>query len=180
MTARIHLLSPDLRRPGRVGDLIIPVLDPTGDDRKAFLEWMISPLLEERYKALGKTLKEKPASPEIPAPPSSPEQEKTLLEYQRFLDQLDAATIRYSAASFSSLRSELIARAKGQTLPPEKILAVIQDHIPPAIEETRRYQTLQALVNCTRRSLLPDPDITEDTRNKWGAEIRALEARGIH
>ena len=28
MTARIHLLSPDIRRPGRVGDLIIPVLDP--------------------------------------------------------------------------------------------------------------------------------------------------------
>ena len=27
MTARIHLLSPDIRRPGRVGDLIIPVLD---------------------------------------------------------------------------------------------------------------------------------------------------------
>ena len=30
MTARIHLLSPDIRRPGRVGDLIIPVLDPEG------------------------------------------------------------------------------------------------------------------------------------------------------
>jgi SpoVK/Ycf46/Vps4 family AAA+-type ATPase len=28
MTARIQLLSPDIRRPGRVGDLIIPVLDP--------------------------------------------------------------------------------------------------------------------------------------------------------
>jgi hypothetical protein len=28
MTARIHLLSPDIRRPGRVGDLIIPILDP--------------------------------------------------------------------------------------------------------------------------------------------------------
>ena len=27
MTARIHLLSPDIRRPGRVGDLIIPILD---------------------------------------------------------------------------------------------------------------------------------------------------------
>ena len=31
MTARIHLLSPDIRRPGRVGDLIIPVLDPEGN-----------------------------------------------------------------------------------------------------------------------------------------------------
>ena len=32
MTARIHLLSPDIRRPGRVGDLIIPVLDPEGGE----------------------------------------------------------------------------------------------------------------------------------------------------
>jgi hypothetical protein len=38
MTARIHLLSPDIRRPGRM-DLIIPVLDPIGEDRDAFLRW---------------------------------------------------------------------------------------------------------------------------------------------
>ena len=31
MTARIHMLSPDIRRPGRVGDLIIPILDPAED-----------------------------------------------------------------------------------------------------------------------------------------------------
>ena len=43
MTARIHLLSPDIRRPGRVGDLIIPILDPTGEDRKDFIRWMIKP-----------------------------------------------------------------------------------------------------------------------------------------
>ena len=36
VTARIHMLSPDLRRPGRVGDLIIPTLDPEGEDREAF------------------------------------------------------------------------------------------------------------------------------------------------
>ena len=179
MTARIHLLSPDLRRPGRVGDLIIPVLDPMGEDRTAFLEWMVSPVLEAKYKTIIKTRKEKSAPPEAAAPSPSPEEEKSLSEYKGFLEQLDAPTSRYSAASFTSLRSELIARAKGQSLSLEKILAVIQDHIPPAIEETRRYQTLQALVNCTRRSLLPDPGITEETRNKWGAEIRALEARGI-
>ena len=43
VTARIHLLSPDIRRPGRVGDLIIPVLDPEGKDREAFLDWVVSP-----------------------------------------------------------------------------------------------------------------------------------------
>ena len=41
MTARIHLLSADIRRPGRVGDLIIPVLDPEGDDRREFLLWVL-------------------------------------------------------------------------------------------------------------------------------------------
>ncbi|MCA9160475.1 MAG: ATP-binding protein, partial [Planctomycetales bacterium] len=43
MTARIHLLSPDIRRPGRVGDLIIPVLDPVGQDRRDFIQWMLKP-----------------------------------------------------------------------------------------------------------------------------------------
>ena len=43
MTARIHLLSPDIRRPGRVGDLIIPVLDPEGQDRLDFIKWMLKP-----------------------------------------------------------------------------------------------------------------------------------------
>ncbi len=43
MTARIHLLSPDIRRPGRVGDLIIPILDPDGEDRREFIDWMIKP-----------------------------------------------------------------------------------------------------------------------------------------
>lgn len=38
MTARIHLLSPDIRRPGRM-DLIIPILDPEGEDRNDFLRW---------------------------------------------------------------------------------------------------------------------------------------------
>ena len=45
MTARIHRLSPDLRRPGRVGDLIIPVLDPEDDDDcLAFCEWWLAAL----------------------------------------------------------------------------------------------------------------------------------------
>ena len=57
---------------------------------------------------------------------------------------------------------------------------VVQDQILPAIGQTRRYQTLQALVNCTRRSLLPNPDVTEDDRESWQAEIRRLEAMGIN
>ena len=57
------------------------------------------------------------------------------------------------------------------------LIAVIEDLIPPAIQDTRRYQTLQALVNCTRRSLLPDT--AEGGREKWVQEIRSLEREGV-
>ena len=36
-------------------------------------------------------------------------------------------------------------------------LVTIADRLTPDIARMRRYQELQALVNCTRRSLLPDP-----------------------
>ncbi len=54
------------------------------------------------------------------------------------------------------------------------------DLILPDIESTRRYQTLQALLNCTRRSLLPSEEVTERDREGWHQEILALQAQGIH
>ncbi|MEM6795074.1 MAG: ATP-binding protein [Acidobacteriota bacterium] len=152
MTARIHLLSPDIRRPGRVGDLILPVLDPEGEDRRAFLEWVLSAAVE------------------------GPEKE--------FVERLDAATAGYSAAGFAALRGQIKARvalaAESESrLDIEAVLEVVRDMIPADIGETRRYQTLQALLNCTRRSLLPDSDLTEEDRQAWSSEIRALEARGV-
>ncbi len=148
MTARIHLLSPDLRRPGRAGDLIIPVLDPEGDDRRAFLHWALQPVL--------------------PGPVAKGD-----------LREIETATAEYSAASFAALRSLLIARAGGEPLPLAEIREILDDLLVPAIAETRRYQTLQALRNCTRRSLLPDPSISEETRQGWAIEIDRLEDRGI-
>ncbi|MFH1377928.1 MAG: ATP-binding protein [Planctomycetota bacterium] len=150
MTARIHLLSPDIRRPGRAGDLIIPVLDPEGDDRKEFLLWTVRSSLKDS----------------IDEPQTQ---------------QLLQLTQTYSAASFASLKSELKAAAalKGDQLSFDEVRAVIQDALSPAIGLTRRYQTLQALVNCTRKSLLPDPTVGEPERRAWDAEIRALEAMGI-
>ena len=149
-TARIHLLSPDIRRPGRVGDLIIPVLDPEGDDRKEFIEWMVNP-------ALGR----------------EPNNE--------LLAELDQLTTGYSAAAFASIRSELRAATvlKDRVLSSAEIVRIIQDHLTPTIANSRRFQTLQALLNCTRRSLLPNPDVTEDERANWAQELRELEARGI-
>ncbi len=147
MTARIHLLSPDIRRPGRVGDLIIPILDPRGDDRRDFIRWVLMAT--------------------------------TLAGDQQLVDILDRDVLAadYSAAAFASLRSQLKAESPGSE---EELIALIRDHLPPAIHQTRRYQTLQALVNCTRRSLLPDPMVSEEDREKWEHEIKQLEREGIH
>ena len=151
MTARIHLLSPDIRRPGRVGDLIIPVLDPQpgSDDRTAFTRWAVSPLLKD---------------------PSDED-----------LERLAAAMSQPSAAGFAALRSNLKAHAirHPDARGVDDVLSIVHDQLTPDIAATRRYQTLQALINCTRRSLLPDPDVTDEERGAWHREIHALEAMGI-
>jgi hypothetical protein len=145
MTARIHRLSPDIRRPGRVGDLIIPVLDPVDQDRREFIGWMLKPAGEVT---------------------------------DALTDWLDSEGLPsdFSAAAFASLRSELRAVPPAS---PDELRRVIGDFLQPAISQTRRYQTLQALVNCTRRSLLPDPQVTDDQRAQWELEIRQLESQGI-
>lgn len=150
MTARINLLSPDIRRPGRVGSLIIPVLDPQGADRDEFLRWTIGQVLDDE------------------------------LSDERFA-RLSDATAGYGSANFAALRSELRANkeALGRNLSFDEVLALIGDILPPAIDRTRRYQELQALVNCTRRSLLPDPGVSNEARAEWFAEIRKLEQQGI-
>ena len=119
MTARIELLSPDIRRPGRAGDLIIPILDPKGKDREMFLYWVL--------RGIG-----------IPKKPGA-------------LKKLEELTSEYSAASFAALRS-LVKAKKCVTL--ESVEEIAEDIIPSDIESERRYQTLQALLNCTRKSLL--------------------------
>ena len=144
MTARIHLLSPDIRRPGRVGDLIIPVLDPQGDDRQQFVRWVLGAVLNEPSEA--------------------------------DIKRMDELSEGYSPAAFASLRSQLKS-AEANSI--EQVVDIVRDHIPPAIGLTRRYQTLQAMINCTRRSLLPDPDFTQKDRDRWEQEIRELEQLGI-
>ena len=148
ITARVHRLSPDLRRPGRVGDLIIPVLDPEGADRDAFVDWMLEPTGDLLSKAQ--------------------------------LADVSNQVANFSAAEFASVRAELKVRADalGRDLLYADVLEPIEDRLVPAIDTTRRYQTLQALVNCTRRSLLPDPKVTEQNRAEWRREIAALEAAG--
>ena len=158
MTARIYNLSPDLRREGRVGDMVVPVLDPSGEDREAFLRWTLSKTVVGQL---------------------SDEAVERLLEL----------TKDYSAASFASLRSDmeaasLHARRLSKTsdsaaeLTLDEIIAVVEDRILPDIGPIRRYQTLQALVNCTRKSLLPC-DYSPEIRESWVKQIAQLEAMGI-
>ena len=158
MTARIYNLSPDLRREGRVGDMVVPVLDPSGEDREAFLRWTIAKVVAGKL---------------------SEEAVERLLEL----------TEDYSAASFASLRSDLEAaslRASCSSttsdgtdeLTLDEIIAVVEDRILPDIGTIRRYQTLQALVNCTRKSLLPC-DYSPEIRESWVKQIAQLEVMGV-
>ncbi len=146
MTARIHLLSPDIRRPGRVGDLIIPILDPIGQDRVDFYTMDV-----EAYHLISDSLVE-------------------WLDKQGLSDD-------FSSAGYAALRSQFKA------IPPKdeaELRAIVEDFLQPAIQQTRRYQTLQALINCTRKSLLPNPEtITAEMRAQWEEEIRQLEMQGI-
>lgn len=142
MTARIHLLSPDIRRPGRAGDLIIPILDPEHEDFDDFVNWAFS----------GWTL-------------TDPQREK-----------IKKTLTGYSAASFSTLRSQ-IKLAECKTV--EEALDIADDIILADIAGTRRLQTLEALMNCTRKSLLPCPrDRVDENRECWREEANKLRMKG--
>lgn len=159
ITARIHLLSPDIRRPGRAGSLIIPVLDPEGKDLEDFIHWMIKPVFTKSESC--ETIK-------------------------AAVDLLKPHIKEYYAATFAEVRSDLKAYQslnKKNGLSIDDILKKIEDYIPPAVKKTRRYQTLQAMLNCTRLSLLPsmtEKDKLLEAREDWQKEIFTLEAQGIN
>ena len=96
------------------------------------------------------------------------------------IERLVKLTEDYSAASFASLRSDLEAAGliKKDKLTLDEIIAVAEDRILPNIGPIRHYQTLQALVNCTRKSLLPG-DYSPEIRESWMKEIAQLEAIGV-
>lgn len=145
MTARIHRLSPDIRRPGRI-DLILPILDPEGADKLEFINWALS---------------------------SMPEKDRHEIER--------SSTQNYSAASFSLLKNE-IEKKNLKTI--EEVIDLVDDLILPDIESTREYQTLQAKVNCTRKSLLVDKSVSHDKfkgmRLQWRQRLSELERSGIN
>ena len=144
MTARPHLLSADIRRPGRVGSLIIPVLDPVGKDRTDFIKWVCGGI--------------------------------DFVPHDDDIDRLNKTLAKeYSAASFAELRS-FLRSIPNTPKDADGIVTATEDFLPSNIGDEREYQKLQALVNCTRLSLLPDRD---NKRTEWLQQIRDLEARGI-
>lgn len=150
MSARIHLLSPDMRRPGRLG-IIIPMPDPVGEDYDDFVELTLRPVKHLIPNREGEEWK-----------------------------KVQNALTGYSAGAFQLVGSELQAlmiRKKDATL--DDALNLIHDQLPADIETTRRYQLLQAYMNTTRRSLLPDPENADRDREAWAQELRELEAQGV-
>ena len=176
MTARIHMLSPDIRRPGRVGDLIIPVLDPQGADRDAFLKWALKNIQIVNYDNIW--VHEELSKDDYVYTEFKQEGPLNVVEQECWFNYIKRIIPEdYSAASYTSLRSNLKYHKQFNTF--EDLVAEIKEYIQPAITLTRRYQTLQALVNCTRRSLLPNPNVTDAERQKWEEEIRQLELQGV-
>eukprot|EP00697_Spironema_sp_BW2_P005641 gnl/Spiro4/17865_TR9510_c0_g1_i1.p1 gnl/Spiro4/17865_TR9510_c0_g1~~gnl/Spiro4/17865_TR9510_c0_g1_i1.p1 ORF type:complete len:565 (+),score=31.78 gnl/Spiro4/17865_TR9510_c0_g1_i1:3396-5090(+) len=148
MTARIHLLSPDIRRPGRM-DLIIPVLDPEDQDRKDFITWAFHNITCETGAIYDDT-------------------------------EVCEVVEGYSAATYAALRSRIKAK-KCKNL--KEALEIAHDILQPDIEETREYQTLQAKLNCTRKSLLFHEHVSrsdiEIFRRDWKEQLLALERKGV-
>lgn len=152
MTARIHLLSPDIRRPGRAGDLIIPVLDPIGADRDSFIRWTLQPFAE----VLGDKM------------------QQAIVALGQALDE------SYSAAAFATLRSHLKSSLTPGGDVVQQLVGLVREIVPADIGKTREYQMLQALANCTRRSLIPFDGVEiGELKEKWAGRIRDLEAEGV-
>jgi len=153
ITARIQLLSVDLRQPGRAGDMIIPVLDPDEKAHKEFVKWVVKDFVEGE--------------------PS-----------ESLLAEVTELTLGYSAGAFDFIRREFAAESEDEKgreskLSEEEILRIVSDLIMPDFEKERRVQSLYALLNCTRRSLLPkfpkDCESVSDARGAWREEVIRIE-----
>ena len=141
MTARPHKLSPDIRRPGRM-DLIIPILDPSGQDQEDFIKWVFAKF------------------PDIT---------------KNEMAELCRKYANKSSAVYGTMRKLV---NKSSTL--EEAIVAIDDVVDADISETRYYQSLQALLNCTRKSLI-SPDLYlgtdfESARKGWKQALASLNS----
>ncbi|MBI5154678.1 ATP-binding protein [Candidatus Poribacteria bacterium] len=147
LTARPDNLAPDLKRSGRAG-LHLPVFDPEGDDRRAYIEFVLS-----RAGFDAKTL--------------SPEERA----------ELERRTAELSPADFNEVVVELRAeRQLAKELTFARVLELLDNIMPGQIADQRRIQVLNAYMECSRRSLLP-PSLAGLSRADAERELEALRAR---
>lgn len=127
LTARPERLAPDLKRSGRAG-LHLPVFDPEGPDREAFLHYTL--------KQAGMDY------------PSLPADSKMLLSKR---------TEQFAPADFEELSQQLRAEiALGNQLNNNALVAILDNLRPIDISSQRRLQTLQAIMHCSRNNLVPE------------------------
>ena len=91
---------------------------------------------------------------------------------------VNGQTRGFSAGAFDHVRRELIAETEKlgkNSLSEEEVLAVIEDILMAEIGKVRRVQSLYAMLNCTRKSLLPAlTDPIEKRKEEWIAELGLL------
>jgi len=147
MTARPDNLAADLKRSGRCG-LHLPVFDPEGQDRRDFVDVALA----------GCGL--------------------TLVDFgERDGERFMTMTADYSPADFREFAAELkterlLSRSQ---LSPRQVLDLASDYTPNNISAQRRLQSMQALLHCSRRSLVP-PSFQTTEREQIARDIALLQA----
>jgi len=128
LTCRPDLLPVDLKRQGRAEEHLALFYPDTDEDRLAMLRTMM--------KKTGVTL-------------ASPDVEKLFLEKAGSMSGADIEAILVRASMKSALEKETAVDAADLT-------HVLEDFIPPSYPAEIEMQTLIAVSECTRRSLLPE------------------------
>lgn len=148
MTARPDNLAPDMKRSGRCG-LHLPVFDPEGQDRIDFVNHVLT-------------------SSRLSLDDATDEQREDFLRQ----------TAEFSPADFNELQVELrgeTALAK-RALTMQDVVRVATDCNPGTISGERRLQALQAVLHCSRQSLVPDA-LRDFEREEILAQVRRLRLR---
>ncbi|HEU0121743.1 MAG TPA: AAA family ATPase [Bryobacteraceae bacterium] len=128
LTCRPDLLPVDLKRQGRAEEHLALFYPDTDEDRLAMLRAMM--------KKTGIQL-------------ASPAVEKLFLEKAGSMSGADIEAILVRASMKSALEKEAAVDA-------DDLVAVLEDFLPPSYPAEIELQTLIAVAECTRRSLLPE------------------------
>lgn len=134
LTCRPDLLPVDLKRQGRAEEHIALFYPRTEEDRLAMLRAM-----------------QKKSGMQI----ASPEAEQFFLKHSVGLSGADVEAILVRARMKSALEGDA-------ALDEDDLKSALEDFIPPSYPTEIELQTLAAVLECTSRSLLPDPYRTMD------------------